>query len=343
MSDTAAATATDLQAALRQKLRGYMETQLIHVAAQLEVMDILGESAKSSAEVARACSAHVPSVHRLMQGLTHMGLCVQHEDGRFSATPVGRQLRKDVPGSLWNNALLAGELFYLPFGELLHAVKTGKIAFDAAYGAGIFEHMQTRPEVRRHFDQHMVDLSTATAAAVVDAYDFGDARTVVDVAGGAGAVLAGILERHPQMTGSVFEIPQVQERAREFLKTRGVADRAKVVEGDFFTAIPAGADVYILSQILHDWDDERSLQILGNCRRAMSPSSRLLVLEAVMPERVEGPSFAVAADLFMLVLTGGRERTLAEYRTLFASAGFELARVIPTRSPNSVLEARPAR
>ncbi len=195
----------------------------------------------------------------------------------------------------------------------------------------------------QRFNNFMVSLTTQTAGAVLEAYDFSPFSRLVDVGGGYGAMLATILKANPQSTGVLFDTAAIVEGARRYLEAEGVAERCEVVAGDFFTAVPEGGDAYILSQILHDWDDERCVDILKNCRRAMPTHGRLLVIEAVMPERVEEPVAVVDSDLIMLVVTGGSERTEAEYHSLLAASSFLLERITPTQSPMCVIEGVPVK
>jgi SAM-dependent methyltransferase len=200
-----------------------------------------------------------------------------------------------------------------------------------------FQYLADHPESAATFNAAMTGWSAQVASAVVEAYDFSDCRTVVDVGGGHGTLLGAILAAHAHLRGILFDLPHVAASAAPFLVAAGVADRCETIAGDFFEALPSG-DTYILAQILHDWDDERSQRILQNCRSAMAPAGRLLIVELVLPPGNE-PSLGKLLDLHMLVLLTGRERTEAEYRDLLGSAGFRLTRVIPTRSGASVVEA----
>jgi hypothetical protein len=241
-------------------------------------------------------------------------------------------------------ALLAGERSYRAWGGLLHSVQSGQTAFAHVFGMGTFEYMAQNPAVRAIYDDAMSASTGSRAAGVVGAYDFSPFRVVADVGGGHGTLLAAILRANPGVTGILFERPSLAAGIDRLLGDAGVGARCQVVTGDFFQSVPAGADAYVLSHIIHNWDDERSAVILRNCRAAMAPAGRLLLLEQVMPERVEASEAGqrgTMADLHMMVITGGRERTEKEYAALLSSAGFRLRRVIGTPVAESVIEAVP--
>jgi hypothetical protein len=237
-------------------------------------------------------------------------------------------------------AIMYAEEQYRAWGDLLHSVRTGETAFDYQFGTGYFDYLAQHPEADRVFNEAMTGWTHQLVGAVVDTYDFSSVKTVVDVGGGYGALLGAILQRYPDTKGTLFEQPHVIDSAEEQLVAAGVAERCVFVGGDFFAAVPPGGDAYVLSQILHDWDDERCVAILEQCRRAMPEHGKLLVVELVLPPGDE-PFLGKWLDLHMLVLLGGRERTAAEYDTLFRAAGFKLARVVPTPPGPSVVEAVP--
>ena len=231
-----------------------------------------------------------------------------------------------------------GEEWYSAWGGLLQSVRTGDTAFDQIFGMTLFEYTGANPEAAAVFNEAMADSTLMAARVVAGAYDFSQAETIVDVGGGTGAFLAGILRANPQSRGVLFDQPNVVAGSDGLLASAGVADRCDVVGGDFFETVPVGGDIYILSWIIHDWDDARSLTVLRNCRRAMGDDARLLVIEQVVPPGND-PSLSKLYDLHMLVLSGGRERSEDEYRDLLAASDLRLARVIPTGIPRSVIEA----
>jgi hypothetical protein len=267
---------------------------------------------------------------------------VHEEDGRrFSLTELGGGLRRDVPDSLAGWAVLIGQpYFWHSWGELLHSVRTGENAFRHLHGTDVWEYRSTRPELAAGFDAAMTALTRHVDRALLDAYDFGRFGTIVDVGGNRGALLAAILREHPDARGVLFDQGHVVAGAPALLEAAGVADRVRIEAGSFFDAVPEGGDAYLLKSIVHDWEDAEAEAILRVVRRAMAPEGTLLVLERVLAPPNEGPD-GKFSDLNMLVMPGGRERTLDEYAALFARAGFELVRELPSAAGTSVVEGRP--
>jgi hypothetical protein len=257
---------------------------------------------------------------------------------------MGSLLRCDVPGSMHASVLfLAGDTGWRLWGDLLFSVRTGEAAFDHVLGMQTFDYWASHPDEATIHDAFMADKSATVAAPVLAAFDFSAFRTVADVGGGTGLMLAEILAAHPKALGILFDLPHVVAGAREVLESRKVLDRCRTESGSFFESVPTGAECYLLKCIIHDWDDVRATSILANCRKAMQPSSALLIIDHVLPNRPEQgrslPGFIT--DLEMLVRTpGGRERTDEQFRALLAGAGFDQKRVIPTDSPVSIVEAR---
>jgi hypothetical protein len=234
-------------------------------------------------------------------------------------------------------AVMMGEEHYRAWGEILYSLRTGRPAFEHLYGQPLFEYLAEHPEQARTFDAAMTGVHGPETRAMLDAYDFAGVGTLVDVGGGNGSTLCAVLLDYPAMRGILFDRPDVVERARADLQAAGLAGRCATVGGSFFASVPPGGDAYLLRHIIHDWDDEQALTILRNCRRAMKPGARLLVVESVIPP-VNEPSFGKLLDLTMLIMPGGRERTEAEYRQLYSAAGFRLSRIVPTERDVSVLE-----
>ena len=327
--------------ALYQKLTGTWVAQSISVVAKLGTADALADGPKGVDELAVAANAHAPSLYRLLRALASVGIFAEDEDGRFRLTPLAEPLRSDAPGSVRSFAMMLGaEWNWQPWGHLLHSVTTGQAAFEHAYGTSIFQYMADRPEAAAIFDAAMTGRSSQDANAVTAAYDFSPFRTIVDVGGGRGTLLAAILRANPGVRGILFEQAHVIPGARQYLDGAGLGQRCELVAGDFFESVVAGGDAYVLKWIVHDWDDEHAVRILERCRRAMSGAGRLLLVETVIPPGND-PSSGKLADLAMMVWTGGKERTEAEYRSLLAAAGFELTRVVPTPSSLSVIEGVP--
>ena len=329
--------------ALRRMVLGFRTSCLLYVAAELGLADHLADGPMDSAELAALAGADPGALRRLLRALVQVGACRMAEGGRFGLTPLGECLRSDAPGSQRALARLFGhDAFWRAWGQLLHSVRTGETAFDHALGHGIFAHLAAEPEYVPRFNAGMAGSSPAVTAALVAAYDFGRFGTVVDVGGGTGSLLTAILRAHPGPRGVLFDLPHSRERGEAAVADAGLAGRCVFAGGDFFAGVPSGGDAYLLKLILHDWDDERALAILEQCRRAMPPAGTLLVLEHVLPPDDDQPALnAVMMDITMLVIVGGRERTAAEFDRLFAQAGFRLTRVISTAAPLSIIEGVP--
>ncbi|HEX2499958.1 MAG TPA: methyltransferase [Methylomirabilota bacterium] len=331
-------------ARLRSLITGYEASQVIYVAARLGVADLLGEEPRTAEELAEALHVDAGALQRVLHALAALGLLAHLGESRYALTGSGGRLRAGVPGSLRAVALLSGERSYRAWGGLLHSVRTGETAFPHVFGMGTFEYMAAHPEVAGFYNEAMAAGAAERAAAVVAAYDFSGGGTVVDVGGGHGTLLIAILSANPAARGVLFERESAAVGARARIEEAGLGSRCAVVTGDFFHSVPGDGRVYLLSHIVHNWDDQRCGTILANCRAAMSPRAKLLVLEQVLPERFEPSREAVRAsmaDLHMLAITGGQERTAGEYRRLFAAAGFSLTSVIGTAVAESLVEGIP--
>lgn len=326
---------------LLELLSGSWVSQSIYVAAKLGIADFLKDGPKTSEELADSVGANGQSLYRVMRALSSVGVFAEMEGGRFSLTPLSALLQTGVPGSLRAWAIMLGEEPYrAAWGALLHTVKTGETAFNRVYSTGRFEYLARHPEAAKTFNEAMIGLTTQAAMAAVAAYDFAGARTIIDVGGGHGILLEAVLKANPHLGGVLFETPTVIEGAKKRLEACGLGGRCKAIGGDFFHSVPSGGDVYTLSAVIHDWDDERSITILKNCHRALGGKGKLLLLELVLPPSNER-SFATLMDINMMVITGGRERTESEYRALLTAASFKLTRIIPTQSPRSLIEGVP--
>jgi len=332
------------QAQIARLIDGYLSTQTLYVAAELGVADALAAEPRTAEQIAQAVQADSGALRRVLRGLAAEDVLEEFPDGRFGLTPAGALLRVDAPGSQRGAILARGRLYYHALTGLLDALREGGTAFARAHGTSFFEYLAARPTETAAFQASMADRSRQEAAAVVAAYDFGRFRRLVDVGGGRGGLLAAILAAAPNLHGVLFDRPEVVEQAHTTPAMTTAAGRWTAVGGDFFAAVPNGGDVYVLSRVLHDWDDAAAARTLASCRQAMAADGVLLVVEAVLPERAVDQPAAIRMDLHMLTLLGGRERTAAEYTALLAGAGFRLACVIPTDTPAglSVLESVPA-
>ena len=324
--------------AMLQLISGFWISRCIHVAAKLGIPDLLEDGPKTAEELATTTETHAPSLFRLLRALAAVDILKQDKDGRFGNTPVSETLRTDIPGSLRAFAMTElGEEHYPAWGELLHSVRTGGIAFDKAFGMPVWEFFAKHPENAKIFNDAMSGMTAQADQALHAAYDFAGVNTIVDIGGGHGGLITSILKRNPQMRGILFDSPQVIEGAQPAIQSSGVGDRCQLVGGDFFQFVPEGGDAMILKWIIHDWNDEQSIRILKNCHRALPDKGKLILVEAVVPPGSE-PHFSKFIDLNMLVMTGGRERTEEEFRQLYQASGFRLTRVVPTESPFSVIE-----
>ena len=315
--------------------------QAVAVAAKLGIADLLTEGAKTAEELARETGAHPPTLYRLLRALTGVGIVAQDDDLRFSLAPLGAALRSG-PESGRERTRFFGEPFvWDAWGHLEHSVMTGTSAFRDAHGVGFFEFFAGNADAAATFHAFMTRQSELQVPLILAAYDFSEARKIVDVGGGHGSLLAAVLRANPGATGVLYDLAEVVENATH-VRAPDLAARCKTVAGSFFETVPGGGDCYLLKLVIHDWDDQRAVEILRNIRAAIAADGRLLLLEAVMPA---GNDYhhAKFMDLNMLVLTdGGRERTEDEFRELFRAAGFALARTVATASPLSIVEAVPA-
>ena len=332
--------------AIYRMATGHYVSSAVHVAAELGLADLLASGPRHHEDLARATGTHPPSLQRVLRLLASVGVVTEEHDGRFALTPIGESLRSGVPGSMRAVVrLFASPRLRQAWGDLLHSVRTGEPAYHHVFGTDSFSHMAAHPEEAAIFDEAMAGFTRQIAEAAVEAYDFSRFGTIVDVGGGNGALLAGILRATPGARGIVFEQPHAAERAREHLAELGLGDRCEALSGDFFREIPAGGDAYLLKHVIHDWDDERATHILKNCRRAMAPGATLLIVEGVYPPRIDQAPESLGAasnDVNMLVCTGGRQRSEPEFRTLLDATGFTLARIVPTRMRVGLIEGVPA-
>jgi hypothetical protein len=327
--------------ALREIITGARSTQLIYVAAMLGIADLLKDGPKSSDELANRVGVHPHNLYRVLRALASLGIFAESSHGRFELTPQAEPLQTGVPGSLHPYAIrVGGEWMWGPWGQLLHSVRTGETAFDHVFDMGFFEYLSRNPQAGEVFNETMTISTEGGSAAVLAAYDFSGIATVVDVGGGHGSFIAAILKANPPLRGVLFELPHVAEGARRVIEAEGVADRCEIVAGDFFEAVPSGGDAYVLKIIIHDWNNEHAEAILQNCRHAMTNNGRLLLVERVIPPG-NGPSEAKLLDINMMVMTGGVNRTEAEFEALFGATGFKLTKIVPTQSQFSIIEGMP--
>lgn len=334
-------TLTGGQAAIVEMMTNLWTSRAVHAAAKLGIADVLAEGSKTTEELAARTGTHEPSLYRLLRALSGAGFVHQSEPGRFELTAFGEVLRSDVPGSMRATAITElGDEHYEAWGSLVHSIRTGGMAFEHRYGMPVWEFYRRNPEEAANFNRTMADFSAKFAPAILMGYDFARFKNVVDVGGGNGTLLAGILADWPHLRGTVMDQPRVIEQARHTSPALALNGRCTFAGGDFFESVPAGGDLYMLKWIIHDWDDERSVTILRNIRKGIAPGGRVILIETIVPSG-EQRSFANLFDLNMLVMTGGRERDEKEFGELFARAGFRLARTVPLALEMHIIEGEP--
>jgi hypothetical protein len=325
---------------------GYILSAALHTVAKLRIADLIGDGPPQPvATLAQKAAVSEDGLYRVLRALSMAGIFSEAAPRTFALTPAARLLRADVPGSLRNMAIfMPNPLHFRVYAEMMHSVESGKTASEKVFGMPPFEFLAKNPEESAVFNDAMTSFSAGIIPAVLDAYDFSGINVLADIAGGHGVVLGTILQRYPAMRGILFDQEHVVSGAAP-LDALGVRDRVQVVGGDFFASVPSGADAYLMKHIIHDWDDERSEVILRNIHQALAAragghgAGRVILLEAVIAAGND-PDFAKVLDLEMLVFPGGRERTEAEFAALLNRSGFELTRIVPTKSPVSVIEAR---
>lgn len=326
----------------RQRLLGYLqrsiEPHLLYLAAKWGIADLLRDGPRPSTDLAAMLDADAATLHRLLRGMVAMGLLAETDAGAFSLAPLGELLRSDAPDCVRGDVIFISELNFA-WQALPEAARTGASPFRAVYGSDPFSFFGDDPVTRAAFHRQMAAGGRMIVAAVMAAYDFTPFRRVIDVGGGHGALLAAILQAHPETEGVLFDLPTAIADADTPLQVAGVRERCALISGDFFDSVPAGGDCYILQRILHDWDDDQALRILRNCRVAMATGSTLLVIEKIMPQRVADAPNVVFSDLIMLVETGGQERTHEAFAALLTAVGFMLSRAIPIGAGLNVIEA----
>jgi hypothetical protein len=330
------------QAILYQMAVGHYLPRALHVAAKLGIADLLKSGPLPASALAGAVGVQAAALRRVLRLLVSAGVFDELENGEFALTPLSECLREDAPGSARAMVMLfSGVRIQDSWKELEYCVRTGEPAFRKRGIEDPFTEMAKDPEETATFDAAMADFTRFAALAVAASYDFTTLGTLIDVGGGNGALLIGILTAHSHLHGIVFDQEHAIARARALIAEAGLGDRCDAVPGDFFAAVPRGGDGYLLKHVIHDWNDDRASAILRNCHRAMASDAKLLLVEGVYPQRVDrslASRGATANDVNMLVNTGGRQRSEDEFRALFASAGFTLTRITPTPANVSVIE-----
>ena len=325
-------------AQLIQMGMGFIPARVLYLAAKMGLADLLAKEPKSAAELAGPTGTHERALHRLMRTLSSLGVFIEGPGGRFGLTTLGEALKTGFPGSARASILSFGGWAWNAFGEMGYSVESGKSAFTKVYGMPPFQWLSSQPEEAALFGETMIGFHGAEPPAVAEAYDFSEFRTVVDVGGSTGNMLVHILGRYAGPRGVLFDLPVTLAEAPAFLRKHGMEERIAIEPGSFFESVPAWADCYILSHVIHDWSEEQNLTILGHCRKVMTPESKLLIVEFVLPSD-NSPHPGKILDMVMLTVAGGEERTQEEYGALLAKAGLRMTRVVPTASAASIVEA----
>jgi hypothetical protein len=324
---------------LNTLLNGYRSTALLYLAAKLKIPDLLAEGPRNAEDLAQTLHVHAPSLHRLLRGLAAFGLCAEEGSGVFRLTEVGNRLRSNTAGPEYRLAILNGEEYAPAWNDLQHSIQTGKTAFNHAFNQTVWEHRETTPGMNDLFNQWLQRGAEDAGRSLLEAYDFSGLKNIADIGGGNGSLLAALLKKHPSARGILFDQPHVLEIAANIFEAAGVRSRCDFVPGNFFERVPEGVEVHILKSILHDWDDASCATILKNCAAGLKSGQALLVIEKLLPDRAIETPAVIMSDLHMLAVTGGLERTAAEYGSLLENAGFKLRRVIPLRTGHNLLEA----
>jgi hypothetical protein len=327
------------EAQIAEMLMGQLAARLVNLTATLKLPDLLADGPRTADELAAVTGTHAPALYRVMRTLASLGVLTEDAGHRFALQPLGAVLKSGTPSHA-AALMLGGDVFTRSFEQLLHSVRTGKTGFEKSFGVPVFEWLAANPEQASLFNGTMIGFHGREPLAIASAYDFSAFETIADVGGSTGNLLTTILSHHPAPRGILFDLPHVVAEAPALIAQRGLTERIRIEAGSFFDSVPAGADAYILSHIIHDWNHEQCLTILGNCRRAMNAGARLLLAEMVLPEG-DTSHPGKLLDMVMLTVPGGEERTPSQYNTLLDEAGFRMTRVVPTESLVSLVEAVP--
>ena len=328
------------EAQVIEMLMAQVVSRLVYLAATLKLPDHLADGPRTAEELAPLTGTYAPALYRVMRTLSSLGLFTEDASHRFSLQPLGAVLRSGTPSHA-AAVILGSELVTRALDHMLYSVQTGQTGFQKSFGMPLFDRLASHPAEASLFNHTMVGFHGMEPPAVAAAYDFSAFQTIADVGGSTGNLLTTILAHHPAPRGILFDLPHVVRDAPALIEQRGLTARVQIEAGSFFDRVPAEADAYILSHVIHDWNQDQCLTILGHCRRAMTPSGRLLLVEMVLPPG-DTPHPGKMLDMVMLTVPGGEERTEAEYKTLLDQAGFRLTRVVPTHSLVSIVEAVPA-
>ena len=330
-----------LVSAVMDDIVGLMKSRAISLAAQLRLADLVKDGPKSITELAQATGTNKIALYHLLYALVQCGYFEEVRPEVFAQSARSHLLRTDLPRSLYDFVMIHGDVWqWHPWENAIQALQTGKPVFNEMFGKDLWRYFQEdNPAAGQRFNRAMSALSKQIDQAIVHGYDFSAAGTIVDVAGGQGGLLTTILQAYPTTRGILFDQPSVIETVRQHHLTESFQDRLGLVSGNIFEAVPAGADTYQLKQIMQDWENDECIQILSNCRKAMKPGGRVLVMEEIITPGQKAPAIGALIDLQLLLVMKGRHRSPAEHSQLFEAAGLRLVRVYPTQSSYTVLEA----
>jgi orsellinic acid C2-O-methyltransferase len=339
-------TAPDPSIELMRLVTGAWAARLVHTAAELGIADHLAAIPRGVDFLAVHMGAHAPSLARLLRALTAIGVLHESEERLYSLTSLGVTLRSNVPGSMRAWVLFAfSDDQGTAWEALSHGVRTGELAFRHIFGTDMWTRLAERPEAARLFDEAMQSLTQGANGRLITNYPFEKFGWIVDVGGGNGSLLLPVLQRHPVVRATIFDLAHVADAARSRIAAAGLSDRCEAVGGDAFVAVPAGADAYVLKGVIHDWEDKEAIAILRSCRAAMPDHSKLILIERILPEQIDPDDALTRAkfihDINMMVNPGGRERTEAEFRNLLSQADLRLTCVLAMPGPLTVMEVDP--
>lgn len=323
---------------MKEKVYGYWLSQALYCAAELNLADIIfNHGPQTTSELAKKTNTHERSLFRLLRYLASEEVFAENEIGAFILTPKAHQLRSDISGSQHAMAVMSGSEHYLASSRMIDNVRTGKCAYELAHGKPIFEYLKDHPASARVFDKAMESIHGSESNQILAAYDFSTFVTLADIGGGNGSMLLAILNKYPLLHGVLFDLSHVITATAS---SKNNVERCKLVSGNFFESVPQNADAYLLRHIIHDWDDDKSIKILSNIKKALPEHGKVLMIEAILPEG-NTPHPGKMFDWVMMGIPDGIERTLTEYKILFAKSGLHIQQVIPTTGLNSIIEAVP--
>ncbi len=320
-------------------INGFQLSQVVYVATKLGVADFLKDNAKSAKELANGLKADEKVLRHVLQVLANQGMVTVNKNGNYQLTQLGSRLRSDVPDSLQCTILNVG-FSYRYWGNLLHAVQTGTAGFNKTFQMGVYEYLEQNPEDNENFSRWMEETGRDWLLPALDKYDFSKFTHIMDLGGCTGTLTVAILKKYPDLQGVIFDRKQMLNGTKKILASAGVGERCQIIGGDFFDAIPAGSDLYIISRVLLNWNDVDALKILRNCRAAMDTSATLLIMDVVLPDK-EATTAELLMSLYVFMFGGYLLRTVDEYCELLSNAGFQSSRVMETGGVIRFIEAAP--